>query len=166
MKKTACLLLTMFLAGCMSVTADQLRANPSRMQSFTVDGNSRDVFGKVLSHARTCYQKGASEDSLAVRQETGDIAGTASISVVRMHAASSETLFTIDLTGTRDGRTEVKVFYALERYQPVPRMVEEWITKDSAECLHNRIVVNCVCYLPWSERAPGMQEPAAASPGS
>jgi hypothetical protein len=145
MRKIWNVLLILVLAGCGPITAEQLRANPGGLHAFKVAGDYQAVYQKVLSHAQGCSKKSAFGENASVQGDTFIESKRSSISIVNSGALGVDTLFTIDIAQIDPDTTEVKVFYALHRYERTALLIEDWIKKNSKDCVRGKVVLECAC---------------------
>jgi hypothetical protein len=138
-------LLLIILAGCGPISAEQLRANPGGIHSFKVAGDYQAVYKKVLSHAQGCAQKAAFGENASIQGNLFADSKRSSISIVNSGALGNDTLFAIDIVQIDNDTTEVKVFYALHRYERMALLIEDWIKKNSKDCVRGKVVLECAC---------------------
>jgi hypothetical protein len=147
MRTTCCALLIIFLAGCGATTAEQLRANAAGVHTFKVDAEYQEVYQKTLAHAQTCNQQAAFGNNARVQGYIFIEPNRSTISIANSNAFAVNMLFTIDIAQVEINSTEVKVYYALQRYKPTAHLVEDWILNDSNDCVRGKVALECVCYL-------------------
>ena len=146
-RRRALILLLLFTAGCASVTPAQLRAHPDGVYSFKTSMDYRSAYEKTLFHARTCFDKANSGDTVRVRSEVFPEHKRASISIVKLHAIGDNTLMTMDFSQSDEKTSAIDVYYAQHRFRSAAELVEDWVTKDSNECRTSSMVLDCVCFL-------------------
>jgi hypothetical protein len=140
-------ILILLLCGCAPTTADLLRKNPAGVYSFTVDDDYQVVYQKALDHAKKCYEGAVYGSTIRIRGKADSENGNARISIAHTRLLDVEVLFAIDIARLENNKSNVKVYYALKRLEPVAPLVEDWIKKDSHECQRSRVVLDCVCFL-------------------
>jgi hypothetical protein len=139
--------LILFICSCAPTTVDMLRKNPAGVYSFTVDDDYHAVYQKTLDHAKTCYEGAVYGSTIRVRGKVDSEDGKARVSIAHTRILNVEMLFAIDITRLESNTSNVKVYYALKRLEPIAPLVEDWIKKDSHECQRSRVVLECVCFL-------------------
>ncbi len=137
--------LVICMVGCAPITAEQLRAKPGGVYSFTVAGKVQDAYQKIFFRAQSCSESGDFGNNAATQGDIISDTKRSTITITNSQTVGVNTLFIIDLTQLDNETTEIKIYYPLRRYEPTARLIEEWIKNNAPECTRGKFIVECAC---------------------
>ena len=133
-KTLAILGLSLVTYGCAPATLQGLRENPSGRSKIEVAQNYQNVYRRVLTNARKCWQTGMITAQMVV---TGDLytdLKTGEISVALHGGLGVDTYLGIEMKAIDAERTEVQIYNALATWERSAKLVQQWVVGEHSEC--------------------------------
>lgn len=120
--------------GCAPSTVQGLRDDPAGKISFEVDQNYQDVYRKILTPARDCYQTGLITAQQVVQGDLFTDTRRGNVTVAMHGGAGVATYLTIDIAALSDMKTKVTAYYAFQNSERNARAIELWVKNNSTAC--------------------------------
>jgi len=136
MKKVGLMFFVLVLiAGCVPSTVQLLRENPSGKSTFVADEGYQQVYRKVVTKARNCFQTGMITAQMVVQGDLYTDIRTGHVSIALHGGLGVSTYANVDIEAISDNETRVTTYYGFPTWSRIVPTVEDWVKLNSDQCL-------------------------------